>query len=390
MEITRRHVLIGGGAAVLVLGAGGLWRVSSWTQNLDDATQPWREAGAGAGKSSGDVRLDCLAFAILAPNPHNLQPWLIKLDGKSGITIFCDKDKRLPATDPFNRQTTIGFGAFLELLRMAAAEKGYLAKTTPFPEGEPYPVLDNRPIARVEFIKSNNPRLADSLFAFALGRRTTRINYDDKPVSDRTLNKLNQLKLFSDRVNFVSTNDKSKAEFLKKIALESWKIELNTTRTWGESIKWTRAGSAQIKANPDGISLRGVPMEMFRVAGVLAPSVMADKNSLAFQSSYDFYADLIKSAHAWGWIWTEDNKRKTQLDAGRAWVRIHLQATKLGLALHPLSQALQEFPEMAKPYKQIHQWAGLKSRQTIQGLLRFGYASEVPPAPRWPLKKRLL
>jgi heterotetrameric sarcosine oxidase gamma subunit len=37
------------------------------------ATEPWRRAG----QSLGDPRLDALAYAILAPNPHNRQPWTV-------------------------------------------------------------------------------------------------------------------------------------------------------------------------------------------------------------------------------------------------------------------------------------------------------------------------
>ena len=41
--------------------------------------------------------------------------------------LFCDLDRRLPVTDPQDRQITIGLGAFLELMRMAAAQDGLRA-----------------------------------------------------------------------------------------------------------------------------------------------------------------------------------------------------------------------------------------------------------------------
>ena len=47
---------------------------------------------------------------------------------------------------------------------------------------------------------------------------------------------------------------------------------------------------------------------------------------------------------------TEGNDRKTQVNAGRAYVRAQLAATAHGLAMQPLSQALQEYPEQAAPY----------------------------------------
>ena len=134
--LTRRAVLISGAATATVIagGAAGLALLSRPRR----ANLPWKAAG----ESFGDARLDALAYAILAPSPHNMQPWQIRLDGDDTVTLFCDPDRLLPETDPPNRQITIGFGCFLELLRMAAAERGIRTDVEPFPEGEPEPVLD--------------------------------------------------------------------------------------------------------------------------------------------------------------------------------------------------------------------------------------------------------
>jgi hypothetical protein len=50
------------------------------------------------------------------------------------------------------------------------------------------------------------------------------------------------------------------------------------------------------------------------------------------------------------WSSTQGNTRQDQLKAGMTRVRLHQAATLEGLALHPLSQALQEFPAMAEHY----------------------------------------
>lgn len=71
-------------------------------------------------------------------------------------------------------------------------------------------------------------------------------------------------------------------------------------------------------------------------------------------------------------------------------MRLHLKATQMGLAFHPLSQVLQEFPEMSAPYSKIHDMLGVESPGVIQGLFRLGYAKAPPPAPRWPLETRLI
>ena len=90
-----------------------------------------------------------MAWAVLAPNAHNRQPWALRLVGADTALLFCDLDRRLPATDPFDRQILISLGCFVELYRLAAASRGFAADITPFPEGEPQPRLDARPVARI-------------------------------------------------------------------------------------------------------------------------------------------------------------------------------------------------------------------------------------------------
>jgi len=85
------------------------------------------------------------------------------------------------------------------------------------------------------------------------------------------------------------------------------------------------------------------------------------------------------------WSVTATNTRVDQLDAGRDWMRIHLATTPTGVALHPISQALQEFPEMAAHYRQVHELLAPEGG-TVQMLARLGYGESVPPSPRWSLE----
>ena len=71
------------------------------------------------------------------------------------------------------------------------------------------------------------------------------------------------------------------------------------------------------------------------------------------------------------------------------WVRINLAATAAGLGIQPLSQALQEYPEMDRLYRQVHTMLA-PDGGTVQMLARLGYADPVAPSPRWPLETRIL
>jgi hypothetical protein len=93
-----------------------------------------------------------------------------------------------------------------------------------------------------------------------------------------------------------------------------------------------------------------------------------------FKTMMDRWAPF-ETGSGYFWMATEGNTRSQQIDCGRAYARTALSATAMGLALHPLSQALQEFAEMTEPYQQIHQVLGFEpARQTVQMLARIGYS----------------
>ena len=58
--------------------------------------------------------------------------------------------------------------------------------------------------------------------------------------------------------------------------------------------------------------------------------------------------------------------------------------TAQGLSMHPLSQALQEFPEVRGPYEALHRQLGVDpARGPVQMLARVGYSTApAAPAPR--------
>jgi hypothetical protein len=51
--------------------------------------------------------------------------------------------------------------------------------------------------------------------------------------------------------------------------------------------------------------------------------------------------------------------------------------------MHPLSQALQEYPEQRQPYADAHALLGAtRPAETVQMWTRIGYAQPVTPSPR--------
>jgi hypothetical protein len=371
MIISRRMLIAGAGASTLALvGGAGYWRV---TRRPRSALLPW----ALDSEASSDVRLDAFRHAILAPNPHNRQPWLIRLEGGDGAIISCDLGKRLPDTDPFDRQITIGFGTFLELARMAAAERGARMEIQPFPDGEPQPRLDARPIAKLRFLLDATVA-KDPLFSTITKRRTNREIYDPKRLVPEDL--VRQI------ADGAYTVDRNLVGAVRRITVDAMTIEQTTKRTFKESIDLMRIGADEVDANPDGLTLAGPKMEALKLLGVLDKASLGDQSSTAFQTGLEMQQEICGSIPALLWITTPNNSRADQLEAGRRYVRANLRATMRGVSMHPLSQSLQEYPEMAGRFADIHKLLKTRDGERVQMLARVGYAQSIEPAPRWPLE----
>ena len=379
---TRRLILVTGSASVLVAGVGaGWWKL---TAPARAAREPWRTAETGF----DDPRLDILAYAILAPSAHNMQPWRIALASDNAFDVYCDGERLLPRTDPPGRQTTISFGCFLELCRMASAELGYRSTVTLFPDGAPVTYRDGTAVARV-VLRRDTTVERDPLFGFLLQRRTCRLPYDmARPVDAKTLGRLRECGVPGVVVD--GSSDAQRVAGLRALATDAWEVEWNEATTRRESVEVTHVGRDAVNARPYGISLDDrLPSTLGRL-GLMSAAALDDPGSAAYRGTEAFYAKAIAGTPSFVWMSTGTNDRRAQLEAGRAWVRIQLIATAQGLSFHPLSQALQEFPAMAGHYQRAHAMLAPTPGATVQMLARVGYGPAIDPSPRESLVSRLL
>lgn len=377
MALTRRQTLsILGGGTILAAGGASAFAV---TRTPTRAIAPWGMAGGYE-----DIRKNALSYAILAPNPHNRQPWIVDLSVPDQATLFVDRDRLLPHTDPFNRQIVIGLGCFLELARMAAAENGVAMAVDLFPEGIDEAALDARPIAVCRFDGAAQP---DPLFAQVMNRRTLKEPFDTtRPVSQDTLNQILSVAQGSEVAGRV---DEASIDEWRALTHEALRIEIETPHTYKESVDLFRIGRKEVDANPDGIDFSGPMFEVMALTGLFTREIALDQTSTAYEQG--LAAVYANTDTAMGHLWqvTQTNTRVDQISAGRDWIRINLAATALGLGIQPLSQALQEYPEMAGLYQTVHDRLA-QGGGTVQMLARIGYGMDVPVSPRWPLEAKMV
>ena len=376
----RQFLRVAGGGAIASAAALPLAGCAPSSDYPPEAVQAWK----GPGAQETDPRRWVLSYAILAPHSHNLQSWLVDLGRPDEIMLYCDLTRLLPETDPLSRQIMMSHGTFLELLDIAARQKGLRADIELFPQGEFGPAqLDQRPVARIRLVPDGAVR-PDPLFDQITKRRTNREAYEPREPAPAALRAIaDSVAGRPIRIGFAGGDNPDTLPRHRAIASEAWRIELVTPRTIMESYKVLRVGPSEIARHRDGLSINSPMLRAFAAVGLFDRSKAPGPDDYATTGQLkDFNAKMVATP-AFFWMVTEGNDRKTQVNAGRAYARAQLAATAQGLSMQPLSQALQEYPEQAKPYAEIHALLQApQPRATVQMWTRLGYAPAVQPAPR--------
>lgn len=364
---SRRKVLglVGGG--LVIAAAPPTYFLN--TRTPTKALESWSRAG-----QYPDARLRALSYALLAPNPHNRQPWVAELRVPDQVALYRDPERDLPITDPFGRQLTIGMGCFIELMEMAASSERVGTTTQLFPDGEGV----EHPVAITTFKPdSAEPEL---LFAHVMERRSHKDLFEARDV---TAEAVQSLLSYSEIVLGGEPRDA-----LKRIAKDAWLAEANSPAAWQESVDLLRIGKGEINASPDGIDVGGPVLDTLALFGLFNRTAASDMNNPGTKGAIEDTANCILSAPAFTLNKTLGNTRRDQIAAGRAWLRLNLAATGAGLALRPVSQALQEYTAVKPYYNEIHQQFA-KPGETIQMLGLLGYGARSARTPRWPLETRI-
>lgn len=379
MSLSRRKTLalLGGGSILAATGAAAY----AVTRTPQTALKPWSMAGTYA-----EPRMRALSYAILAPNPHNRQPWQVDLRKDGEVTLRVDTDRLLPHTDPFNRQIVIGLGCFLELMTLAAAEEGYGVDLDIFPDGEDPESLDHRRVAVARFVEGAGTPEPD-LFGQVMHRRSLKEPFDtDRPVDQATLDKVLSAATRTTVAGSIAADD---IAALRVLSHEALRIEIETPHTYKESVDLFRIGRREVDANPDGIDFSGPMFEAMALTGTFSREAALEQDSLAYEGGLK--AVFANADTAMGHLWqiTPTNTRADQIAAGRDWLRLNLATTRAGLGMQPLSQALQEYPEMSELYSEVHDRLA-PAGGTVQMFARIGYGPDIAQSPRWDIESKIV
>lgn len=259
-----------------------------------------------------------LRFAILAPSTKNTQPWRFSI-GENTVGVFADLTRWQPVSDSERRELYISLGCALENLLAAGEQFGFRCEVRYFPQPS-----NEELAATVTFERGGNPPAtrAGTLLHGIIARYTERGAYRDEPIAEELRSRL----LDSARVPDL------RVDLTDNFLVRSRVVELNLH---ADEMEFADPSFRKELGYWVGQGAFGTPRLLARPLGFLL------KHFNLGQLVGNRNAVILYSAPLIGMISARKDDRTSQLRAGQALERLWLHATQLGMALQPMSQALE-------------------------------------------------
>ena len=329
----NRRVFLKSALSAGVLAAGSETVLSGCVAVRREHVEPEWQASGGVLKLD-DRGMAILRYASLAPSGHNTQPWFVRRSDKQQWIVGADLKHRLPAVDPNNRELLLSIGAFVENLAIAAAAFGYKAQTEVIATSRFQEDLVK--VTFWEVTPSGYPieRLAR--------RRTVR-----KRLLPAHLKNDDIRALYGPLGSGVAYYHRrsTEADFIRHAALEAFRHQTYRHAAQGELANWIRFSNSDARLYRDGLTaetmeIPGVRGWLFR-ASVDRDDVMKDRFR---ELSVDATAELVAQGGGWLVITSNGDSVSDLIETGRRFERMFLLARERNVAVHPMTQMLEEEP----------------------------------------------
>jgi hypothetical protein len=359
MKIDRRESLKILGATALALGPAPLTSGCRGLARSD--LEPERAAGASRTALQPEL-LDILYHASLAPSGHNAQPWTVRIPEPGILVIGTAHSRWLPAVDPNNRELLLSLGAFLENLIAAAGHHGYHAE---------YRVVAHSSTER-DVLEVRLTRATRVPFALEKirQRRTVRRNHLPGPLSGDDLSALAQP--FGDRFA-VFPRGSTAARYLEEGTIEANRLQAYRDPAQEELSRWIRWTDDEGRHYQNGLTPES--MEITGLSGWFVRHFMNRKSVMkkSFRErSVDAVREQVRSYGDWLVVSSTDSSIPSLIATGRAFERTLLGVRQRMIAIHPMTQMLEEVPIRDQLARE------LRVSGDLQFILRAGYLKRYP------------
>jgi hypothetical protein len=308
---------------------------------------------------------EVLRRACRAPSVHNTQPWRWRVRG-SQVDLFADFRRQLVYADPARRDLLVSCGAALHHLQVAAAGLGWATRVRRLPDP-----ADERHVAAVRLTPARPSAAALDLLAAIAQRRTDRRRLTSWPVPPERLASLSATGCLWGAQVLPVEGEPAKHR-LYSLTHRAAVIHGRNERYVEELAAWTVRNATE-----------GVPPDLVPARDELGPADALHRR-FANGTLPDPEVDPEPSEDGLLLVCTSSDDTISWVRAGEALSAVWLEATRQGMSLVPLSQAVEVHATRRELYSDV--LGGLAFPQL---LLRVGWLplsrDELPATPRRPL-----
>ena len=306
---------------------------------------------------------EILRLAAMAPSGHNSQPWEVRIEGPGAWVVAADPARRLPAVDGENQELFLSLGAFAENLDLAAKAMGFRARIQTLARD-----FFDRDVLRVR-LEKDRPENDD--LSRIKARRTIRMGQESREIRKTDVDAL--AKAAGGGLFYFPRNNPH-AQCIREAAAESFRLQAYRDAAQKELVSWLRLSNASAKRHMDGLSTRG--MEISGLAGWFVARFVKPEAFLKSsfrEKSVGQTAKLAQEGGGWMVLTSRGRDPAALIETGRRFERVALAAVDRKVAIHPMTQVLEE--ENGKTKLALYHPEGLSPRL----VLRVGYVNAYPP-----------
>ncbi len=312
-----------------------------------------------------------LGYAILAPSPHNTQPWLFRIN-VNDVELFADRRRALRVVDPLDRELTLACGAALYNLRVATEYfgRGYAVDLLPDPQ---HANLLARLTLRLHAETSSEDVLS---FHALTQRRTNREPFRPDPVPEALLAELAEAAA-KEGAWLAAVADDEGRRALGELVAEADRRQWAQAEFRRELAAWMRTDAEH---QADGIPAHDLGVRDW--LGFAGPAWVRTFKRGKQEAARD--AEIAQHSPALIVLGTDGDDVPAWLRAGQAMEAVLLHAQANGLSTSFLNQPV----EVAELRPQVAAAVGREGYPQV--LLRVGCGPEVPPTPRRSVRSVLI
>jgi hypothetical protein len=332
--------------------------------------------------------LQALRYGITAPSAHNTQPWRIELDSDTEARLYFDPKRALPGTDPPGRQVHISHGTLIEMTAIAATSLGYRTEVELLPDGDmSLPEFGTKPTALLRLV-ADPDQAVDPLFSQILSRRSSRLAHHGPPLTDEERTRIqSQARYPGVEAGWVPQD---LLATVLDIAARAMTIEVNDRALFDETLQWFRFSDREIAEKGDGLHL-----DTSGLSGLALTLGRLFTKPRSWHKPYNRrpyikgFVDSVRTTRALLTLTTPTNTMRDWITTGRSYVRAQLTGDELGLRFQPISQVLQEYPQMDQLRTELESLVGVAVPAKLQMLVRVGRTQQPGLSPRRPLSSMI-